>query len=245
MEVKGKNVLVTGANGGIGSAFVKELLQRGVSKVYAAARNKDSLEHLKQLDPERVVAVALNITDAAQIADAACTCSDVQILINNAGVNRGMWLTAPSGQEAARDEMEVNFFGTLAMCRTFAPIITANAGGVIASVCSLLGLVNMPVIGTYCASKAAVHSLIQGLRGELAPKGIKVIGIYPGQVDTKMTEGADGPKAAPEQVVTAILDGLEIGTEQIFPDAMSQEVHTMLLADPGQVEKEFAKMIPA
>ncbi|MDD2580620.1 MAG: SDR family oxidoreductase [Desulfuromonadaceae bacterium] len=245
MQVKGKNVLVTGANGGIGSAFVKELLQRGASKVYAAARNKHSLGHLKQLDPERVVAVALDITDATHIANVAGTCSDVHILINNAGVNRGMWLTAPSGQEAARDEMEVNFFGTLAMCRAFAPVITANGGGIIANTCSLLALVNMPVIGTYCVSKAAEHSLIQGLRGEMAPKGIKVIGIYPGQVDTRMTEGADGPKAIPEQVVTAILDGLESGAEEIFPDPMSQQVHTMLLTDPGQVEKEFAKMIPA
>lgn len=245
MQVKGKNVLVTGSNGGIGSALVKQLLQRGASKVYAAARNANSVNHLTQLDPDRVVAVELNITDSAQVANAAGACSDVHILINNAGINRGSWLTAAAGQEAVRDELEINFFGTLAMCRAFAPVISANGGGVIANVNSILGLVNMPVNGTYCVSKAAGHSLIQGFRGEMAQKGIKVIGIYPGPVDTKMTEGVEMPKATPEQVASATLDGLENGVEDIFPDPMSQEVHTMLLADPKQVEKEFAKFIPA
>lgn len=245
MLVKGKNVLVTGANGGIGSAFVKELLKRGASRVYAAARNTDSVSHLKQLDPERVVVVELNIIDAPQVARAANICSNVNILINNAGVNRGSWLTAPGGQEDVRDELEVNFFGTLAVCRAFAPKIEANGGGAIAIVSSIAGLVNMPVMGTYCVSKAAVHSMIQGLRGEFASKGITVNGIYPGPVDTRMTEGLEAPKATPEQVAVVSIDGIENGAEDIFPDPMSQQVHTMLLADPKQVEKEFAKYLPA
>ncbi|MBT0652505.1 SDR family oxidoreductase [Geomobilimonas luticola] len=245
MQLKGKIALVTGGNGGIGTAFVAQLLQREVSKVYATVRNADSGNHLKQLDPERVVVIELDITDEVKVEQVAKMCSDVNVLINNAGVNRGSWLMAPDGKAAARDELEANFFGTLNMCLAFAPVIENNGGGSIAIVCSLLGLVSMPVMGTYCVSKAALHSLIQGLRGELASKNISVRGIYPGPVDTKMADGVEMPKASPELVALVSLEGLENCVEDIFPDPMSQEVHTMLLASPKQVEKEFAKYVPA
>ncbi|HLO25709.1 MAG TPA: SDR family oxidoreductase [Geobacteraceae bacterium] len=243
MDLKGKIVLVTGANGGIGGALIKALLEKGVAKVYAAARTTAAVGELAHLDSNRVVAVRLDITHAASVAAAAEQCRDVDLLINNAGVNRGMWLMGPTGMESAHEEMKVNFFGTLAMCRAFVPVL-AYRGGVIVNVCSIIGLVNMPLNGTYCASKAAVHSLLQGLRGELAPWGIRVVGVYPGPVDTKMTAGQEMPKVTPHQVATALLAGLENDDEDIFPDPMSQHVHAMLAKDPKQVEKEFAAMIP-
>lgn len=106
-----------------------------------------------------------------------------------------------------------------------------GGSGVIASVCSILGLVNMPANGTYCASKAAGHSLLQGLRGELAPKNIRVVGIYPGPVDTRLTAGLEIPKASPEGVAQAIVEGLVAGAEDIFPDEMSRQAHAMMLQD--------------
>lgn len=146
--------------------------------------------------------------------------------------------------ESAREEMEVNFFGTLAMCQAFASALIAR-GGSIVNICSIIGLVNLPAAGTYCASKAASHSLLQGVRAELAPKGVRVIGVYPGPVDTSMTAGQPTPKATPAQVAQAILDGIENGDEEIFPDAMSRQVHAALMANPKQVEKEFAATIAA
>ena len=244
MDLTGKIALVTGANGGIGTALVSELLKRGVAKVYAAARSIDAVTELSHLD-ERVSAFRLDITNAACVAAAAEQHGDLDIIINNAGLNRCMWLLGPTGMEAAREEMEVNFFGTLAVCRAFAPILAARGTGVIANVCSIIGMVNLPVNGTYCASKAAVHSLLQGIRAELAPKGVRVVGIYPGPVDTRMTAGQEMPKATPAQVATAIVAGLANDAEDIFPDPMSQAVHARLLQDPKQVEREFAAMIPA
>lgn len=244
MDLSGKVVLVTGANGGIGTALVKELLKRGVAKVYAAARSIDDVTALSHID-ERVAAFRLDITNATCVATAAEQHRDADIVINNAGLNRCMWLLGPSGMEAAREEMEVNFFGTLAVCRAFAPIMAARGRGVIANVCSVIGMVNLPVNGTYCASKAAGHSLLQGVRAELAPKGVRVVGIYPGPVDTRMTAGQEMPKATPEQVAAAIVEGLAQDAEEIFPDPMSQAVHAKLLQDPKQVEQEFAAMIPA
>lgn len=245
MNLKGKVVLVTGANGGIGKALVRGLLDKGAAKVYAAARTITAVAELAHLDADRVVPVRLDVTHAARVAAVAELCRDVDLLINNAGVNRGMWLTGPTGQECAREEMEVNFFGTLAMCRAFAPVLASRGGGAIVNICSILGLVNFPLNGTYCASKAAVHSLLQGLRGELAARNIRVVGVYPGPVDTRMTADLEIPKARPDHVAAAILAGLEKGDEDIYPDPMSQDVHAKLSMDLKQVERAFAAMIPA
>ncbi|GFE56282.1 SDR family oxidoreductase [Geobacter sp. AOG1] len=243
MDMKGKIVLVTGANGGIGGALVKGLLERGVAKVYAAARSVEAVIELKHCD-ERVVPLRLDVTHAASVAAIAEQCRDVDLLINNAGVNRCVALLDSAGMESAREEMEVNFFGTLAMCRAFASVLAAR-NGVMVNVCSIIGLVNLPVNGTYCASKAAGHSLLQGVRAELAPRGVRVIGVYPGPVDTRMTAGQEMPKATPAEVATAILAGIENGEEDIFPDPMSQAVHGKLVLDPKQVVREFAAMVPA
>ncbi|QSV47089.1 SDR family oxidoreductase [Geobacter benzoatilyticus] len=243
MDIKGKIVLVTGANGGIGGALVGALLDKGVAKVYAAARSADAVTELAHSGDPRVVAVRLDVTDSSSVAGVAELCRDVDMVINNAGVNRCVGFMVSDAIEQARVEMEVNYFGTLAMCRAFAPILASRGGGAIVNVCSIIGLVNLPVNGTYCASKAAGHSLLQGLRAELAPRGIRVIGVYPGPVDTKMTAGQEMPKTTPEQVAAAILAGVEKGDEYIFPDPMSQHVHAMLEKDSRQVEKEFGTMV--
>ncbi|HEX8992965.1 MAG TPA: SDR family oxidoreductase [Anaerolineales bacterium] len=245
MKLKGKVVLVTGANGGIGGALVKALLDKGVAKVYAAARTAAAAASLVQLDPDRVVAVQLDVTDAAAVATAAEKCTDVDVLVNNAGVNRGMWLTGPAGVDAAREEMEVNFFGTLAMCRAFVPVLASREGGVMVTICSIIGLVSMPLNGTYCTSKAAVHSMLQGLRGELAPRNIRVVGVYPGPVETRMTVGLKMPKSTPEQIAEAIMTGLEKEKEDIFPDPVSRGVRAQLQWSVKKAEKEFAALVPA
>lgn len=242
MDLKGKIVLVTGANGGIGGALVKALLDKGVEKVYAAARSTDAVAELAHRGDNRLVAVRLDVTHAASVAGTAEQCRDVDLVINNAGVNRCKGFMGTTVLEDARQEMEVNYFGTLAMCRAFAPVL-ASRGGAIVNVCSIIGLVNLPANGTYCASKAAVHSLLQGLRAELAPRGIRVMGVYPGPVDTRMTAGQEMPKATPDQVAAAILAGVEKGDEYIFPDPMSQHVHAMLEKDPRQVERDFGVMV--
>lgn len=245
MDIKGKTVLVTGANGGIGRALVEALLEKGVAKVYAAARSVAAVVELKHHDTERVVPLRLDVTHAPSVAAIAEQCRDVDLVINNAGVNRCVSLLDLTGMESAREEMEVNYFGTLAMCRAFSPVLAARGGGAIVNICSIIGLVNLPLNGTYCASKAAGHSLLQGLRAELIARNIHVIGAYPGPVDTRMTSGQEMSKATPDQVAAAIVAGVENGDEDIFPDSMSLGVHAGLQKDSKQVEKEFAAMIPA
>ena len=235
MHINEQTILVTGANGGIGQALINAFLAAGAKKIYACARDVASLEHLR--NNEKIQLVKLDITNTAHIEKAGATCGDTTVLVNNAGMGGSGLLGSPA---AARAEMEVNYFGTLAMCSAFAPVLGKNGGGCMVYMISVIGLVNMPSIGTYCASKAALHSLTQGLRGVLAAQKTTVIGVYPGPVDTRMTDGLEMPKASAESVAQEILQGLKNRAEDIYPDAYSKSIQKALAVDAKQVERELA-----
>ncbi|MGI6656510.1 MAG: SDR family oxidoreductase [Desulfobulbus sp.] len=244
MRLANRIVLVTGANRGIGQALLRALDKRQAGRIYAAARRAEEIV-LDGLDaPERVVPLALDITDAGQVEQAARQCADVDVVINNAGINRNLWFLAPDGFDAARAEMEINFFGTLRMCRAFAPLLRRRPGSALVNLCSVLALAAMPVNGTYSASKAAVLSLIQSLRGELAADGVRVVGVYPGPVDTRLTAGLEMPKATPESVAAAIIDGIEAGEDDIFPDAYARQISAQWRTAPEAVIADFAGALP-
>jgi NAD(P)-dependent dehydrogenase (short-subunit alcohol dehydrogenase family) len=145
----------------------------------------------------------------------------------------------------ARAEMEVNYFGTLAVTRAFAPVLKANGGGVVVNLSSIGGLVTVPVLGSYCASKAAVHAMTQGVRAELMAQGTRVIGVYPGPIDTDMARDFDMDKFPAFRVADALLEAVVNGTEDVFPDDMSATMRVQLLEDPKAVERQFAEMLPA
>ena len=241
MQIKGSTVLITGANRGIGYAFIGELLKRGAKKVYATARDVKSIK----IDHQDVETLALDITDHAAIQDLATKLSDVDLLINNAGVNAMSAFAASDTLDGARTEMEVNYFGTLAMCRAFAPSLKANGGGAIVNLLSILARVNLPLMGSLCASKAAGLSLVQGLRAELAAQHTAVVAVMPGAVDTDMSKDFPPPKMPAIDVVTATLDGLEEGLEEIYPGEMADGLNQGLAADPKAVEKELGGYLPS
>ena len=238
MDLSKKTILVTGANRGIGAAIVRELLTRGVGKIYAASRDTAKLP---DFGDARVVKLALDITDSAQIQRAAAQAKDVQVLINNAGIaTHGNVVQSDSAALAA--DMQVNYFGTLSMLHAFAPVLEKNGGGVIANVISVVGLASIPAIGGYSASKAALFSATQAARAELAPKQIKVVGIFPGPIDTDMAREFPMEKASAATAAKAIADGLAAGVEDIFPDPMSQQVSQLWASNPKALEKQFAGM---
>jgi NAD(P)-dependent dehydrogenase (short-subunit alcohol dehydrogenase family) len=243
MNIENSVALVTGANRGIGLAFVEGLLAAGASKVYAAVRDPASVSALADIDPARVVPVPLDVTNLDMVK-AAASRDDVTLLINNAGVAKFAGLIADGYGDAARDEMETNYFGSLNMIRAFAPVLAANGGGAIVNMASIASLVNFPVLGSYSASKAAVHSMVQGVRAELAGQGTHVLGVYPGPVDTRMAEPFPLEKASTSEVVNIILDGIEEGLEDVYPDQMANQLHTGLLGDPKAIEKEIGTMLP-
>ena len=243
-RIEGKSALVTGANRGIGRAFVDELLAAGAAKVYATARNAETLSDLVAKGNGRVVPLALDVTKPEMIEAVAATHTDVALLINNAGFSAFEGIIDARTGDPARQEMETNYFGTFNMIRSFAPVLAANGGGAIVNLSSIAAHVNFPALGSYSASKAAVHSLTQGVRAELAAQGTLVAGVYPGPVDTDMAADIPMDKTSPNVVARAILDGVEAGEEDIYPDPMSAEMRTGLLADQKAVERQAGEMLP-
>lgn len=236
IHLPGSVALVTGANRGIGKAIVDALLAAGAGRVYAAARQAPT----DTVDPDpRLVHLALDITSPHQIASVVAQAPDVQVLVNNAGIVTGQPLLAATDAAGAEREMQVNYFGTLEMCRAFARVLARNGGGAIVNMLSILGRVASPRLGSYSASKAAGIALTQAIRGELASQGTLVIGVLPGFVDTDMARRVDQPKLAPEAVADSIMQALRDGEQDVYP-GMAADIERALRQDPKSVERRFA-----
>jgi len=239
MEIRRSIALVTGANRGIGRAIVGALLEHDVTRVYASARRVTDLEDLASCD-RRIVPLQIDVTDEHQVAAAAATATDVNLLINNAGVLEfGSVLDAPA--EAFERNLSVNFYGLLRTTRAFAPALVENKGSVV-DILTLVALASMPGLGVYNASKAAAWSLTQSLRADFAKRGVRVFAVFPGAVDTDMLRGVDMPKTAPQLIAREVIAGIEAGTEDIFPDVMSKQIYGAWAADHKAVERQFAVM---
>lgn len=244
MNIQESIALVTGANRGIGKAYVEALVQAGASRIYAAARRTDTLTDVVAIAPDRIIPIALDVTNLEQVEAVAQTAQDVTILINNAGVLGAGGLFTDTSVDTAQREMATNYFGTLNMIRAFAPMLRQNGGGAIVNMLSIASVVNVPVFSSYSASKAALYSLTQGARAELAQQGTQVVGVFPGPVDTAMAEGIPLDKTAPIEVAQAALQAIEQGLEEVYPDATSQSVFADLQTPLKAVEKQFAGMLP-
>jgi NAD(P)-dependent dehydrogenase (short-subunit alcohol dehydrogenase family) len=236
MMIGGSTVLVTGANRGLGRALVRALAEAGCAKVYAAARNVESIASDRAVQP-----VQLDITNTGQVAAAAARCHDVEILINNAGVAGFTPAVGAPTMEHARLEMETNYFGTLAMCRAFAPVLKRNGGGVLVNMLSVVSWFNVPMQGSYCASKAAEWSLTRAARFELRAQGTLVVGVYAGYIDTDMTSALTLPKTSPDLIAARVLAGIENNSEEILADERSQSVHGELFKDDGAFQLNMQK----
>ena len=241
-KIENKTALVTGSNRGIGRAFVEALLARGIAKVYATARNTASLKDLAAKHGNRIVPIALDVTDEEQVAQIAEQAGDVSILFNNAGYLSAFDIFRDD-LAPARQEFEVNYWGAFHMTRAFAPILKSNGGGAMVNMSSIAGLTNFPLFPTYSDSKAALHSLTAATRFLLADQGTLVVGVYPGPVDTDMAKVIDMEKAAPGSVANTILDGVESGQTDIFPDVMSQNYAAPFDAGHKELERRTTEML--
>lgn len=221
-SLNGAVVLVTGANGGIGTHFVHEALARGASKVYATARNP------RAWDDERIVPLALDVTDHASIQAAVDAAGDVTVLINNAGASVASAGILSHTDEEIRANVETNFLGPLFVARAFAPILAAKADAV------LIDMHSAPswyaVAGIYSATKAALWSATNSLRLELAPAGVHVIGVHVAYVDTPMAAHSTDPKTNPADLVNIVFDALAAGEHEVLADATSAQLKAGLSA---------------
>ena len=225
MKIAGSVALVTGAGRGLGQVFARELASRGAAKVYGAARDPAAVAEAG-LTP-----VALDITDPDRVARVAQECSDVSLLVNNAGVMRASTFIGAPNLDAARLEMETNYFGTLSMCRAFAPVLAANGGGAVVNMLSVVSFFTNPINASYGASKAAAWSLTNGVRIELHHQGTLVVGVHAGFIDTDMATGIDAPKISPESVAQQTFDAVEAGQVEVLADERTRSVKASLPRD--------------
>jgi NAD(P)-dependent dehydrogenase (short-subunit alcohol dehydrogenase family) len=225
VQISGSVALVTGANRGLGQVYARELVRRGAAKVYGAARNPAAVTE------PGVVPVALDITDAGRVAAAAAQCADVTLLVNNAGIMKASTFIGPPDPDAARQEMAVNYFGTLSMCRAFAPVLAGGGGGAIVNMLSVASFYTNPFTASYGASKAAAWSLTNGLRVELHHQGTLVVAVHAAFIDTDMAAGLDVPKVSPEAVAQQAFDAVEAGQIEVLADERSRFVKASLSRD--------------
>ena len=243
MEISGKRVLVTGASRGLGRTLAFAFSAAGAREVLAGARRTEDSESLKAEATTAglpLTPIKLDVTSDDDV-QAAVRLGRIDILINNAGVASFGDPVKMTFADIQR-EIEVNYFGVLRMVRAFAPAMTEHGDGMIVNIATILARVNLPIVATYCATKAALLSLGQGLRAYLADKGVRVITVMPSTIDTDMSSAADVPKLTKEFVAGEILR--HIREETIDPPIGEEAagVYESLLKDPRAVEKMFAQI---
>lgn len=177
---------ITGCSTGFGRELATHVLERGWRAV-VTARNRDSVADLVEGREDRALALALDVTDAAQIATAVEAAEDkfgrIDVLVNNAGY--GYQSSIEEGEEAEiRAQFDANVFGLFALTRAVLPILRAQRSGRILNITSVAGLIGFPASGYYAASKHAVEGWSDTLRAEVAPLGIHVTCIEPGPFRT-------------------------------------------------------------
>jgi NAD(P)-dependent dehydrogenase (short-subunit alcohol dehydrogenase family) len=234
VSIAGRTVLITGANRGIGQALVEEALRRGAKRVYAGTRQP--LAH-----PDgRVTPLTLDVTNAAQIQAAVERVESLDILINNAGL--GLYDELSDGA-ALEQHLAVNLFGTYSVTQAFLPLLTRSRGTIV-NVLSLAAVAPLPFMPAYSISKAATLSLSQALRALVAGQGVRVHAVLAGPVDTDMSRDLDIPKTPPQSVARGILDGMENGEEEIFPDPASASMAESWRSSAAKaLEREMAALL--
>ncbi|MEV0069721.1 MULTISPECIES: SDR family NAD(P)-dependent oxidoreductase [unclassified Amycolatopsis] len=235
-SIAGKTVLITGSNRGIGQALVEEALKRNAKRVYAGMR------HPSAHADRRVTALALDVTDAAQIREAAAEVEALDVLVNNAGIALYDDL---SDRSVLQQHLAVNLFGTHSVTQAFLPLLMRSAGAVVNNL-SVNAFAPFPLIPAYSISKAAAFSLTQSLRALVAEHDVSVHAVLTGIVDTDMSRGVDIPKASPESVARGIFDGVEKGEEDIFPDPMAQsQAESWRTGAAKELERQYAAIAGA
>jgi short-subunit dehydrogenase len=243
MDIKGRRVLVTGASRGLGRALAFAFAVGGAREVFAGARNAEDIEKLKSEALEKdlpITPIKLDVTIERDI-HAAVALGFVDILVNNAGV-AGYGNPLQMNFEKALEEMNVNYFGALRMARAFAPAMVERGTGMIVNVATAFAKVNLPLVGTYCASKAALLSLGQALRAYLSDRGVQVMTVMPTTIDTDMSKGAEVPKMTREFVAGEILSHIR---EETVDPPIGEEAKGILdglLSDPVALEKMIGRI---
>ena len=212
MNVKNSVVFVTGGNRGLGLALGREALALGAATVYAGMRKTQGF------DVPGIVPVQLDVTDPASVRAAAARCSDVTVLVNNAGIARAGAALDPSMEQMSREVFETNYYGMIRTTQAFAPTLVRNGGGAIINVLSVVSWKPSSILAPYAASKAAAWSFTNSLRLQARKQGTAVLALHAGFIDTDLAKDLDVPKTSAAQVARLTLEALAEGKDEVFAD---------------------------
>jgi NAD(P)-dependent dehydrogenase (short-subunit alcohol dehydrogenase family)/uncharacterized OB-fold protein len=248
-DPKFRKILVTDGKTEVGQALVKALVKAGAEIVWVG--HAEPWKKLPGLDDivalPQVTLVPLDLTDGRSVAAIAGEIGGkVDIVVNNAEVHRAFGIAARRGTDAARAEMDINYFGLLRLAQELGPALKARSAdgethaAAWVNVLSVYALSNYPPHGTFSASKAAAYSLAQCLRAEMRPAGIRVINVFPGPIDDEWNQNLPPPKVAPAALASAIVKALRDGIEDVYPGDVAQEWVERWREDPKVLERELA-----
>jgi NAD(P)-dependent dehydrogenase (short-subunit alcohol dehydrogenase family) len=238
MEIEGQRVLVSGASRGLGKALVAAFVAAGAGEVFAGTRTGEARNSLRQEFPERVTPIQLDVTSDADV-DAVMQLGPINILVNNAGV-AGFGNPLTMSFDDVQHELAVNYLGMLRLTRAVAPGMIAQRDGVIVNIATAFAKVNLPLVGTYCATKAALLSLGQALRAYLSDDNVRVITVMPTTIDTDMSRGANVPKMTKQYVAAEILAAIREERHDPPIGDEAKGVFDGLTKDPLGFEKTLA-----
>jgi len=241
MKIEGSVVLVTGGNRGLGAEYVHQLLARGASKVYVGARNIELINALPSITGGRAIPISLDVTNEINIAEAVEACSDITMLINNAGIALKSSILGDNSLEIAKAEFETNVWGPFNLSKAFAPVLAKNGGGVIVNVLSAASWFSMKEVATYAMSKSAAWSFTNGLRLDVSENNTLVVAVHAGFIDTEMAASVKMDKTSTFQVVDRTLSGVEAGMLEVLADDSSIFIKNNL---PNHIET-FYPWLPA
>lgn len=231
MNFKNATVFITGANRGLGLAFAREARSRGAAKIYAGMRNTDGFNE------PGIVPIRIDVTDRASIAAAAELAADTTLLVNNAGIAALIDGPLADDFEAQSDRMfDTNYYGVVRVVQAFEQALSAKPGGAIINVLSDIVWVPRPYLTPYADSKTAAWSYTNQLRFYLRERGVQVLGLHVGFVDTDLTRGIDVPKANPKDVARRTYDALVAGKSEIMADEGTTALKGTLAGEvPGYI----------
>ncbi|MEQ1765167.1 MAG: oxidoreductase [Pyrinomonadaceae bacterium] len=198
---------ITGCSTGFGRALATNLLETGY-RVAVTARNVEKVADLVAINPENAIAIALDVTNKQQVADAVAKAEEhfgrIDVLVNNAGF--GYFGAIEESDEAeVRSMFEANFWGLAEMTRAVLPKMRERRSGTIANISSIGGFVSFPGLGYYHATKYAVNGFSEALKKEVEPLGIKVVLVQPSgfRTDWAGRSANDAPNTIADYAETA------------------------------------------
>lgn len=235
--MKNKRIMITGANGGLGKAFIKAILELSPDIVYCTARDIKSMDSIKDIS-ERVEVIEMDITSKNSIYNAVSKIDTLDILINNAGSNSNTRLF-----DSSFSDLEVNLKGTINLTEALFKKLKVSKGKVV-NITSIMALINFPSIANYCISKSALHSFTQALRSEFKLFDGEVYEVLPGPIDTRMSEELDTEKTKAKDVVDIVLNAIKNKEFEIYPDKASKSIKKRLEQEPIKIVEEFLLSLP-